>query len=259
MPDRIGKVYFIGAGPGDPELITVKGQRALSRCQVVIYAGSLVNPALLEQAPGNAEIHDSSSMDLGQIITVMAAASAAGKDVARLHTGDPSLYGAIHEQIGELKERGVPYEVIPGVSSLFGAAAALEAELTQPEVSQTVIISRIEGRTPVPGKESLASLAQHGATLALFLSVGSIDRVVAELSSGYSPETPVAVVSRATWPDQQVVRGDLAEIAGKVRAAGITKTALILVGDFLSDGGAKSKLYDKYFAHGYRGADRADG
>lgn len=251
---RLGRVYFIGAGPGDPELITVKGARLLSSSPVVIYAGSLVNPQLLENCRKDADIYDSASMNLDEIIEIISEAVAHGDDVARLHTGDPALFGAIHEQIMELKNRGIAYDVVPGVSSLFGAAAALERELTQPEVTQTVIISRIAGRTPVPKKESLASLAMHGATMALFLSVSEIDRVVSELDKAYPPSTPVAVVSRATWPDEQIVRGTLADIAAKVKAARIKKTALILVGEFLSDGEAKSKLYDKTFAHGYRRA-----
>ncbi len=245
-------VAFVGAGPGDPELITLKGQRLLTKADCIVYAGSLVNPALLQGLA--AEIHNSASLDLETIMALLIDNQRAGKRVVRLHTGDPSLYGAIHEQMQRLRAAGVPYEVVPGVSSALAAAAAIQAELTVPEVSQTVIFTRLAGRTPVPAKESLARLAGIQATMALFLSVARIETVVAELRAGGYPETtPVAVVSRATWPDERICRGTLADIATRVQAAGMTRTAMILVGAALDpQAQTRSRLYHASFGHGCR-------
>ena len=247
-------VYFVGAGPGDPELITVKGRKALDSADVVIFAGSLVNPALLDGI--KAEIFDSAKMDLDEIIAVMKLAAADEKTVVRLHTGDTSFYSAISEQIERLRELNIPYAVIPGVSSAMAGAAILGQELTIPEISQTVIFTRMEGRTPVPASERLGSLASHRATMAIFLSVGMIEKVRDELLQGYTGDTPVVVIEKATWPEQKVIRGALQDLAGLVKDAGIRKTALIYVGESLRASetslGKESKLYHKDFKHEYR-------
>ncbi|MDT3699434.1 MAG: precorrin-4 C(11)-methyltransferase [Thermincola sp.] len=246
------QVYFIGAGPGDPELITLKGVKAIQRAGIVIYAGSLVNPEILQYAPEGAEIYNSASMDLNEVLAVMERGAREGRIVARVHTGDPAIYGAIQEQMDALTERGISFEVIPGVSSFLAAAAALQQEYTLPDVTQTVILTRMEGRTPVPEREKLAELAAHQATLCIFLSVHAISEVVNELLQGYSADTPVAVVQKASWPEQKIVRGTLSDIAGKVMEAGISKTALIIVGNVFRGEYEKSKLYDPGFTHGYR-------
>lgn len=247
-------VYFIGAGPGDPELITVKGARLLSEADLVIYTGSLVNPELLSYCKSSASIHNSATMTLIQILDLIKPAVAAGQTVVRLHTGDPSLYGAIQEQMDALNEADIPSRVIPGVSSFLAAAAAIPHELTLPGVTQTVILTRIAGRTPVPRGEKLASLASHGATMCIFLSVHDMERVVQELiAGGYQPETTVLVVEKASWPGERVVRGTLADIAQRVAEAGIKKTALIMVGPAFGTPYQPSKLYDSLFSHGYRG------
>ena len=246
-------VHFVGAGPGAPDLITLRGARLLREADVVIWAGSLVNPALLENCKSGCEIFDSSRMTLDEVLAVMQRAEAEGKTTVRLHTGDPSLYGALREQIDALRERGVAYDVTPGVSSLFGAAAALGAEFTLPGVSQSLIVTRLAGRTPVPEKEALRSLARHGASMALFLSAGMPEKVQAELlAGGYAPDTPAALVCKATWPDEQLVRCTVGTLAGAALAAGITKTALILVGGFLDAPYEKSRLYDPSFTTGFR-------
>ena len=253
MCDSNNPVYFVGAGPGDPELITVRGQRLLGEAHLVVYAGSLVPRALV--AGIQAELHDSAGLHLQEIIELMATAWRAGKRVVRLHTGDPSIYGAIKEQMAGLDGQQIPYQVVPGVSSATAAAAALHAELTLPEVSQTVIITRRAGRTPVPAGQDLAGLASHQATMLILLSVGMITEVVAELrDGGYQAETPVAVVEKVSWPEQRILRGTLATIAEKVRAAGINKTAIIAVGRVFAEmePTALSKLYDKNFSHGCR-------
>ena len=243
----------MGAGPGDPELITLRAVRALRRADVVIYAGSLVNRDILEYAPEDAEVHNSAHMDLEEITDIMVEACRAGKTVARVHTGDPSIYGAIKEQIRVLEKNSIPYTIIPGVSSVFAAAATLNTELTLPEVSQTVIITRPAGRTPVPPGEDLEELAVHGSTMCIFLGVHMIGDVAEKLMTHYPPDTPVAVVKRASWPDEEVVRGTLSDIAERVRAAGISKTAMIIVGRVLEPGDFKaSKLYDAGFSHEYR-------
>lgn len=253
----VTKVYFVGAGPGDAELITVKGARLLREAQVVVYAGSLVDFKLVRTYAPNARIYDSAGMNLEETTQVLAQAALAGEKAVRLHTGDPSIYGAIQEQMEELDRLGLEYDVVPGVTSAFAAAAALKQELTLPEVSQTVIITRLAGRTPVPEKERLSEIAKIGATLVIYLSVSMIEKVVEQLLLGaYTPETTVAVVARASWPDEQIVQGTLSDIAAKVKEAGIGKQALILVGDVLrarSEGmKAKSLLYDKGFTHGCR-------
>lgn len=243
-----GKVIFIGAGPGDPELITVKGQKLIAAADVVLYAGSLVAPEILQYAAPEAVIYSSSGMKLEQQVTLMVEAAQQGKQIARLHTGDPSIYGAIDEQIRALDEAGIPYEVIPGVSSAFAAAAALGLEYTLPEVTQTLILTRANGRTPVPELENLRDLAAHHSSLAIFLSTGLIVSVVENLlAAGYVPETPIAVVYRASWPDQKVVRGTLADIAARVDQEELTHQGLIVVSPALwSERGLPSHLYGDF-------------
>ena len=248
------KVYFIGAGPGDLELITIKGHNLIKAADVIIYAGSLVNPELLKDCKPSAGIYNSASMTLEEVIEVMRVAVEMNLKVARVHTGDPSIYGAIREQMDALEGLGIEFEVVPGVSSFVASAAALKKEFTLPEVTQTVILTRLEGRTPVPAKESLRELAAHQATMAIFLSVHMIEEVVEELLSSYPKETPIAVVQKASWADEKIVIGSLANIAEKVKEAKITKTAQILVGNFLGDKYSLSKLYDKGFSHEFRSA-----
>ncbi len=248
------KLYFVGAGAGDPELITVKGRKLLDAADVVIYAGSLVNPALLEGI--KAEIHDSSGMTLDEIIGLIKTSYKQRKLIVRLHTGDPSFYSAISEQIERLRELDIFYEVVPGVSSAMAGAALLGQELTIPEISQTVIFTRIEGRTPVPENEKLSHLAKHRASMVIFLSAGMIEKVRDELLTGYPEETPVVVIEKVSWPDEKIVRGTLKDIADKVKDAGIKKTALIYVGEALRASmeqlKRESRLYHKDFKHGYR-------
>ena len=250
-------IHFIGAGPGDPELITVKGARLLGEAEVVVFAGSLVNREILTAYCPTAEVYDSASMTMEEVIGVMASAVASDRRVVRLHTGDPALYGAIQEQMAELDRLGISYKVIPGVTSASAAAAALKQELTLPEVSQTVILTRLAGKTPVPESERLSQIAQIGATVVIYLSVGMIAAVVDELLAGaYTPETPAAVVYRASWPDERIIEGTLADIAGKVFAAGIDRQALVMVGEVFGARRhglkARSLLYDGTFTHGYR-------
>lgn len=247
-------VYFIGAGPGDPELITLKGKKMLETADIIIYAGSLVNKRLLEYAKSGCEVHNSAEMTLEQVIAIMKNGSAAGKQIVRLHTGDPSIFGAIREQMDELDRVGIQYEVIPGVSSFFAAAAALKKEYTLPGITQTVILTRLEGRTGVPANESIEALAAHNATMVIFLSVHMMEQLVERLLKGYSRNTPVAVVSKASWEDEKIIRGTLENIAALVREEGIRKTALVVVGSFLGDEYELSKLYDKNFSHEYRSA-----
>lgn len=250
-------VYFIGAGPGDPELITVKGSRLISEVEVIIYTGSLVNPKVLEVSREGAEIYNSASMTLEEVLAVIKKAHAGGKKVARVHTGDPALYGAIQEQMDALSREGIPFTVVPGVSSFLAAAAAIPHELTLPGITQTVILTRVEGRTPVPAGEKLSALAAHGATMCIFLSIHLIEQVMGELKSGgYADDTPVIVVERASWPEQKIIRGTIADIAEKIGETGITRTALIMVGRAFGADYALSKLYDGKFTHGYRGASQ---
>ena len=245
-------ISFIGAGPGDPDLITVKGRKLIVNADVIIYAGSLVNPEVLSGAKESAKIYNSASMTLEEVIDVMKDGEEKGLKVVRVHTGDPAIYGAHREQMDNLDKLGIKYEVIPGVSSFLATAAVLKKEYTLPGVSQTVIITRMEGRTPMPSKESIASLSKHHSTMIIFLSIGMMDEVVEALKEGYEPTTPVAVVYKATWEDQKIVIGKLDDIADKVREAGIKKTALTVVGDFLGDEYELSKLYDKTFTHEFR-------
>ncbi len=246
-------IYFVGAGPGAEDLITVRGQELLKRADGVIYAGSLVNPALLKCCTEGCEILDSARMTLPEVIEAMARWDGQDAVVVRLHTGDPSLYGAIREQMDELRKLGIAFQVVPGVSSFSAAAAAIPAEYTLPGVSQTVILTRMAGRTPVPERERVRSLAAHNATMVLFLSAGMLQELCAELiQGGYAPDTPAAIVYKASWPDQRVARGTLRTLPeiGK----DMTKTALVLVGGFLGGDYERSKLYAPSFAHGYREA-----
>jgi precorrin-4 C11-methyltransferase len=258
-----GKVYFIGAGPGDPELLTLKGRRLLGEADLVIYADSLVHPGVCDFARPGAEVVGSSGLTLEETWARMAATCRAGGTVARVHSGDPSLYGALHEQLVRLEAAGIPYEIVPGVSSAFAAAAILGAELTVPEIAQTVIFTRRPQRTTRPANEDLPALARHGATMVLFLSVASMRAVVADLlAGGYPPDTPVVVVYRVTWDDEQVLRGTLADIAAKVRAAKLAKQALILVGAAVDPAlhqraaDRRSHLYAPEFSHLFRQAQR---
>jgi len=245
-------VSFIGAGPGDPELLTIKGKKIIDSADVIIYAGSLVNPQVLEGAKKDAAIYNSAKMNLEEVIEVIKDAEDKGLKVASVHTGDPAIYGAHREQMDRLDELGIEYEVIPGVSSFLAAAAVLKKEYTLPGVSQTVILTRMEGRTPMPPKEKLLELARHNSTMIIFLSVGMLEEMSVILRQAYKPETPVAVVYKATWEDQKIVYGDLTNIAERVKEAGIYKTALTVVGDFLGNEYDLSKLYDKTFTTEFR-------
>lgn len=247
-------VEFVGAGPGAEDLITLRGLRALERADLVVYAGSLVNPAHLERCKPGCECLDSASMNLGEQVEAMSRAALAGKRVVRLHTGDPAMYGAINEQIRGLAERGVASSIVPGVSSVFAAAAALGCELTCPDVSQSVVLTRTPGRTPMPTGENAAAFARTGATLAFFLSTGRIDALMRELvdAGGLAADTPAAVVYRASWPDERILRGTVGDIARKVEEAGFGRQALILVGRALEADGGASRLYGADFSHGYR-------
>lgn len=248
-------VHFVGAGPGACDLITVRGMNRIKEADVIIYAGSLVNPALLSYAKADCKIYNSAHMTLDAVVDVMREAEAAGKGTVRLHTGDPSVYGAIREQMDLLDEYGIAYDVCPGVSAVFGAAASLACEYTLPDVTQTLILTRAEGKTPVPEKENLRSLAAHRASLVLYLSSGLARKVRQELLiGGYAEDTPVAVVYKATWPEEKIIRTTLAKLPEDMEAAGITKTALIIVSPALGSIYEKSKLYDAAFATEYRGA-----
>lgn len=246
-------IYFVGAGPGAADLITVRGQRYLEQADVIIYAGSLVNPALLDAAKPDCKIYNSAYMTLEEVLAVMEEAAQKGAVAVRLHTGDSSLYGAVREQMDALRERNIAFEVCPGVSSLFGAASSLQMEYTLPKVSQTVIITRAEGRTPVPKRESIAELASHQSTMVLFLSSGLAEKVQEDLlAGGYQPDVPVAVVYKATWPDEKILHTSVGKLAGAMAASGIDRTALIIVGEVLGGQYAKSKLYDASFSTAYR-------
>ena len=246
-------VYFIGAGPGDPDLITVKGKRLISACSVLLYAGSLVPVEILNDAPANALVEDTASLNLDEILERMVAAHERGDDVARVHSGDPSIYGAIGEQMRRLDALEIPYEVIPGVTAASASAAMLKKEFTLSGVSQSVIYTRYSAKTPMPERENLAALAQHGATLAIHLGVSHIHKIVAELVPHYGENCPVAVCYRTGWPDQDHVTGTLANIVPKVRAKKFTRTTLILVGHVLDpENFDDSFLYDESKAHIYR-------
>ena len=250
-------IYFIGAGSGAPDLITIRGAKLLSEADVVVYAGSLVNPELLLYCKENCEKYNSAKMTLEEVMKVMVPAAQSGKKVVRLHTGDPCIYGAHREQMDFLDTKGISYEIVPGVSSFCGAAAALKAEYTLPNVSQTVILTRMEGRTPVPEKEKIELLASHGATMVIFLSAGQIDLLAEKLlAGGYTLDTPVGIVYKATWPDEKVIRTTIGQMAADAKANHITKTALITVGDFLGSKYDRSKLYDPTFSTEFREATK---
>lgn len=248
-------VHIVGAGCGAADLITLRGKRLLEEADVIIYAGSLVNTELLGFTKTGCELHDSAKMTLPEVMAVIEQAETEGKTTVRLHSGDPSLYGAIGEQIREFESRGIGFDVTPGVSALSGAAAALRTEYTLPDVSQTVIISRSSGKTTVPESENLAALASHGATMVLFLSTGLLDKVTRELvAGGYPPDTPAAIVCKASWPDEKICRCTVAALEKTAAENGIKKTALILVGKFLDSDFSLSKLYDPTFSTEYREA-----
>ena len=250
-------IYFIGAGPGAPDLITLRGAELLRRAGLIVYAGSLVNPALLDYAPQGCEVYDSALMTLDEVMEKLLDGERRGLTTVRLHTGDPSLYGAIREQMDRLRAEGVEFSVVPGVSSFCAAAAAIPAEYTLPGVSQTLIISRMEGRTPVPAREGIRSLAAHGASMVLFLSSAMLKELASELiAGGYPPETPAALVYKASWPDERVLRGPLASIPTMAEEAGISKTALVRVGGCLADEYDLSRLYDASSSHGCRRASQ---
>lgn len=248
-------VHFIGAGPGAPDLLTLRGAELLRRADCVIYAGSLVNPALLGLAPDNTPVYNSAHMTLEQVLSVMEGMERAGRTTVRLHTGDPSLYGAIREQTDALDALGIPWDVTPGVSSFCAAAASLGAEYTLPGVSQTVVITRMAGRTPVPAGQDIASLSAHGATMVIFLSAGMLPELTEELLKGrWTPATPAALVYKATWPEERVVRCTVGDLAKAGEEHQISKTALVLVGDFLDGPYERSKLYHPGFTTGLREA-----
>ncbi len=246
-------IHFVGAGPGAPDLITVRGARLLAEADVIVYAGSLVNPALLDGRKEGCAVYDSAQMTLEEVLSVMVPAAQEGRLVVRLHTGDPCVYGAHREQMDALDTAGVPYEVCPGVSSFCGAAAALRAEYTLPGVSQTVILTRMEGRTPVPGREQIEALAAHGSSMVIFLSAGRLGELSRRLiAGGYAPDTPAAIVYKATWPDEKVIRTTVSGLAEAAAKEQVTKTALITVGGFLGASYERSKLYDPSFTTGFR-------
>ena len=250
-------ITFVGAGPGAADLITVRGLKRLEQADIVIYAGSLVNPALLDGTREGCEIYNSAHMTLEEVIDVCIRGEKEQKQVVRLHTGDPCIYGASREQMDLLDEAGIEYEVIPGVSSFIGAAASLKAEFTLPDVSQTVILTRMEGRTPVPEKERIEELARHQATMVIFLSAGMLGELSQRLQEGgYAPETSAAIVYKATWPDEKIIYTTVAQLEEAAAANGIHKTALIFVGEFLGDRYERSKLYDPTFSHEYREASK---
>lgn len=247
-------IHFVGAGSGAADLITMRGAKLLEKADVIVYAGSLVNPELLQYAKEGCEIYNSAEMTLEQVLAVLE--DNREREVVRLHTGDPCLYGAIREQMDALDSKGIDYDYVPGVSSFCGAAAALKAEYTLPEVSQTVIITRMAGRTPVPEEESIAKLAAHGSTMVIFLSMGLLDQLEKELiAGGYEPKSPAAIVYKATWPEEKVLRCTVDTLAETAREHNITKTALITVGGFLGQSYGRSKLYDPGFSTEFRKAE----
>jgi len=259
-----GTVYIVGVGPGDPELMTIRAKKIIDAADLIVYTGSLLTEAGFGDAKPTAKRVDSAGLHLAQIVDLMVTAARAGQIVARVHDGDPAIFGALSEQVAPLEAAGIPFEVVPGVTAAFAAAAALRAELTIPELAQTVILTRVEGRTPMPAGERLADLARHGATLVLYLSIALIDRVVAELRGGYPDDTPVAVVQRAWSPDEVILRGTLADIAGRVKAAKMRAQALIMVGsvfrpDLRRTWTRTSKLYDREFSHAFRRTARGSG
>ncbi len=253
-------IYFVGAGPGDPDLLTRKGEKLLNRADVVIYTGSLINPELLQLTAKHSELYDSSGMTKEELIYQMETAVQNNKLVVRLHTGDPGLYGAIQEQIDVLESKGITIEIIPGISAYQGAMAALKREFTLPGITQTVILTRLGKRTPVPEREKLRNLARHQSTMCIYLSTHILDEVISELiQGGLSEDTPIAVIYKATWPDEQVVTGTLKDIVHETKRAGITKTALIVVGNVIASSDYQdSLLYRKDFTHEFRVGDKND-
>jgi precorrin-4/cobalt-precorrin-4 C11-methyltransferase len=252
-------VVFVGAGPGDPDLLTVRAVKVIQQADLVVWAESLVHPGVAALARPDAEVIGSAGMHLEDITARMIAAAQAGKVVARVQSGDPAIYGAMHEQMVTLDQAGVPYAVVPGVSAVFAAAAALDAELTVPDIAQTVILTRLPSRTTIPEREKLRAMAEHGGTICLFLSIGVIERAIVELvAGGYTPETPVAVLHRVSWEDETIIRGTLADIAAASRAAGLKRQALILVGPAIDPeirrmaAAKRSNLYDPAYSHVYR-------
>jgi len=246
------KIYFVGGGPGDPELLTSKAERLLRTCRVCVYAGSLVSPGVMALLPPGAERYDSAKMSLDEIVKIFRDARERNLDAVRLHSGDPSIYGATREQMNALDRLGIAYEVVPGVSAFQAAAAALKTELTAPEVAQTIILTRTSGRTPLPEDQELEKLAKTGATLCIFLSGHKIEEVVQTLIPHYGVDCPAAVVYHASWPDEKIVEGTLADITGKARRARTGQTSLIIVGRALARDLPASKLYDESFSHQYR-------
>lgn len=251
-------IHFVGAGPGAVDLITVRGQKLLREADVIIYAGSLVNPQLLQERKANCEVYDSAYMTLEEVIAVMEQAECQGKETVRLHTGDPSIYGAIREQMDLLEQKGIPYESCPGVSSFCGAAAALNLEYTLPGISQSVILTRMEGATKVPEGEQLEKLAAHHTTMVLFLSTGMLSQLAEKLiAGGYAANTPAALVYKATWPEEKKIIATLETLPKLAREAGISKTALIIVGNVVGKSGyEKSRLYAADFSTAYRKASK---
>lgn len=248
-------ILFVGAGSGAEDLITVRGYRYLQEADIIVYAGSLVNPGLLKVKKEDCEVYNSAKMTLEEVLEVMIKGEREGRKVVRLHTGDPCLYGAIREQMDALDAEGISYEYCPGVSSFCGAAAALHAEYTLPDVSQSVVITRMAGRTPVPERESIRSFAAHQATMVIFLSTGMLEKLQEELmAGGYAKDTPAAIVYKATWPDEKVLRCTVESLASSARAENITKTALIVVGKVLDGEYDRSKLYDPAFTTEFRKA-----
>jgi precorrin-4/cobalt-precorrin-4 C11-methyltransferase len=247
------RVYIIGAGPGDPKLLTLRAAELIESCPVVLYTGSLVPKEVIQRARPDAKVMDSSGMTLDEIVQVVVEARDADQDVARVHTGDPMIFGSTAEQMRKLESLGITCEIIPGVSSFTAAAAAIGRELTLPELSQTIILTRAGGRTPMPEREKLSDLAKHQATLVLFLSITLLSSVAKDLIPAYGADCPVAVVHKASWPDQQIVTGTLSDIYEKVRSARFNSTAIILVGRVLTSSDfANSRLYDPEFTHRFR-------
>ncbi len=246
------RVYFIGAGPGDPKLITIKGKETIEKAGIIIYAGSLVSEEILRYGINAGEIHNSAGLNLEEMKEIFRSAKERDINVARIHSGDPSIYGAINEQAGILDKLGIAYEVIPGVSSFQAAAAGLCQELTLPRVCQTITLTRMEGRTPMPEKEDLREIVKTRPTLVLFLSISKLKEIVEILKTSYHPSTPIVIAYKVSLPGERIIRGTLEDILGRMEGTGIKKTALILVGEVLSKGGVTSLLYDKGFTHMHR-------
>ncbi len=249
------RVCFVGAGPGDPELITVKGHRFLLSSSIIIYAGSLVNKSIIDSLEKGKKIYNSANMTLGEITKIYLENRQKDGIIVRLHTGDTSIYSAIQEQIDFCEHNDIPFEIVPGVSSFSGAASAINRELTLPGISQTIVISRVSGRTGLPEGESLDSISKIGGTIVLFLSIDKIERIAEKMAERRPAETPVCVIYRATWPDQRILRGTLENISKRVKESGIKKHALVIIGRVLDCRYEKSKLYDENFSHGCRSGE----